>query len=224
VAFMRKLLCLAALALVFAACDPTIQKFEVTPAQLPCPGNVLVEWEGDADGGWLKADQPVTPPFPATVLKKGTLTEKVTQTTTFTFSYPSAAHREKTVTVANMNCGGGGSGCGPKTVLLTGICTSASMGPSYTIANVSANGAPGNLTQLVSNADFPVHVLHAGQEIALGANGAPIFPLPVVPAAGDYTITVPGQVGLTICKDAGPTSGTTDAPPVQLTITPTCPP
>lgn len=221
---MRKLVCLAALALLLPACDPTIKKFEVTPATLPCPGNVLVEWEGDGDGGRLEADQPVTPPFPATVLKKGTLTEKVTKTTNFTFFYPSAAHREKTVTVTKQDCGGGGAGCGPKTILLTGTCTSAAMGPSYTTANVSVNGAPGNLTQLVSNVDFPVHVLHAGQEIALGAGGAPIFPLPVVPAAGDYTIIVPGQPGLLICKDAGPTSGTTEAPPVQLTITPTCPP
>jgi hypothetical protein len=67
-------------------------------------------------------------------------------------------------------------------------------------------------------------VLHAGQEIALGANGGPIIlPLPAVPAAGDYTITIPGQVGQMVCAGAGPTSGTTEAPTIHITVTPTCP-
>lgn len=57
------------------------------------------------------------------------------------------------------------------------------------------------------------------------AGGGPLFPpLPAVPAAGDYTITVPGDVGLKICVESGPTSGTTDAPVVLLMITPTCDP
>ena len=49
----------------------------------------------------VRGDEPaVSPPFPATVLKQGSLVEQVGQTTNFTFFYPSAAHRDKTVTVA----------------------------------------------------------------------------------------------------------------------------
>jgi hypothetical protein len=221
---MRKLVTSVLVALAFAACDPTIRKFTVVPEKLPCPGPVTITWEGDADGGRLQADQPVSPALPPTVLKSGTKIENVTATTTFTFFYPSAAHREKTVTVTNASCGGGGTSCGVQTLTFTGTCFSSAQGPSYITLNVPAAGAPGNLANLMSDADFPVHVQHAGQDIALGAGGGPIFPLPAVPAAGDYTITVPGQVGQTVCADSGPTSGTTDAPVIHISVTPTCPP
>lgn len=65
---------------------------------------------------------------------------------------------------------------------------------------------------------------HAGADIALGAGGGPIFGIPPgTPAAGDYTITVPGQTGVLVCQGAGPTMGSFPAPPVTLMITPTCP-
>ena len=179
------LICLVTL----AACDPTIKSFDVTPPKLSCPGAVTLAWHGDADGGRLEADQPVSPAFPATVLKQGTLTELVTKTTTFTFFYPSAAHREKTVTVTNAKCP---STCGPQVLTFTGTCSSGS-GPSYVVQNLGATEAPGNITQIVSDADFPVHVQHDGADIALGAGGGPIGPLPMVPAAGTYTITVPDR-------------------------------
>jgi len=222
---MKKIVIAFALAAFFSACDPTIKKFEVVPDKMQCGGDVTITWEGDADGGRLEADQPVTPALPPTVLKKGTKTEQVSTTTTFKFFYPSAAHREKTVTVVNSNCGGPGPDgpCGPQTLTFTGTCVSAQSGPNYNTQNVSSALAPGNLVNLTSDADFPVHVQHAGQDIALGAGGGPIFPLPAVPAAGDYTITVPGQVGQMVCVGAGPTSGTTDAPVVHLIVTPTCP-
>jgi len=220
---MRHLLVVVCL-FALPACDPGIKTFDVTPAQLSCPGSVTVTWEGDADGGRLEADQPVTPPFPPTVLKKGSKVEQVTTTTNFTFFYPSAAHREKTVTVANANCGGpGGPGCGPQTLTFTGTCSQGS-GPSYITLNVNAAGAPGNLKDLTSDADFPVHVQHAGADIALGAGGGPLFPpLPAVPAAGSYTITVPGQVGIGVCDGGGATRGGGDAPVIHITVTPTCP-
>lgn len=209
------MVCLVAL----AGCDPTIKSFDVTPAQLSCPGKVTVAWHGDADGGRLEADQPVLPPFPATVLKQGSLVEQVTKTTTFTFFYPSAAHREKTVNVTNAACP---SACGPQLLTFTGTCSSGS-GPSYVTLNLGAAEAPGNITQIVSDADFPIHVQHAGTDIALGAGGGPIGPLPVVPAAGSYTITVPGQVGVNVCNGAGSTMGGGPAPTVHLTVTPSCP-
>jgi hypothetical protein len=224
---MRNLLGLVPLALLLAACDPTIKKFEVTPTELPCPGNVKLTWEGDADGGRVQADTSVSPPLPDTVLKTGTLTEKVSATTTFMYFFPSAAHREKTVTVKNAKCGTGpGPGCGPQTIALTGNCTSSANGPSYDTQSLTILAAPGKLVQIVSDADFPVHVSHNGKDIALGAGGAPIGMLPVVDAAGAYTITVPGQAGPNICAGAGgPTGGDmTEAPTVHLTITPTCPP
>ena len=209
------LVCLTAL----VACDPTIKSFDVTPAQLSCPGPVTVSWHGDANGGRLEADQAVSPPFPATVLKQGSLVEQVGKTTTFTFFYPSAAHREKTVHVSSATCP---SNCGPQGLTFTGTCSSGA-GPAYITLNLGAAEAPGNVAQLLSDADFPVHVLHAGADIALGAAGGPIGPLPAVPAAGSYTITVPGQVGVNVCNGAGPTRGGGPAPTVHVTVTPTCP-
>ena len=176
------LMCLVGL----VACDPTIKSFDVTPAQLSCPGPVTLAWHGDADGGRLEADQTVSPPFPATVLKQGTLVEQITKTTTFTFFYPSAAHREKSVTVTSATCP---STCGPRVLTFTGTCSSGS-GPSYVMQNLGAAEAPGNITEIISDADFPVHVQHAANDIALGAGGGPIGPLPTVPAAGGYTISV----------------------------------
>ena len=221
---MKKIVVAFVTAVVFCACDPTIKKFDVVPAQLQCPGNVTVTWQGDGDGGHIDADQPVTPALPKIVVAQGSMVEAVTKTTTFTFFYPRAAHREKTVTVASQNCGGPGPGgsCGPQVLTFHGSCFSAQSGPSYDTQNAGAAAAPGNLVNLTSDADFPVHVQHAGQDIALGAGGGPLFPLPAVPAAGDYTITVPGQVGQMVCAGAGPTSGTTDAPVVHITVTPTC--
>lgn len=221
---MNKIIVAFVAAVLFCACDPTIKKFEVMPENLQCPGNVTITWQGDADGGRIQADQPVTPALPPTVLKQGSMVEKVSTTTTFMYFFPSAAHREKTVTVASQNCGGPGPGgsCGPQVLTFTGTCLSAQSGPNYITQSLGSASAPGNLVNLMSDADFPVHVQHAGQDIALGAGGGPIVPLPAVLAAGDYTITVPGQVGQMVCAGSGPTSGTTDAPVVHITVTPTC--
>ena len=214
---MRTLLLVAAL-FGIAGCDPTIKKFEVSPAHLECPGTVNLTWLGDADGGRIQADQPVSPLLPSTVVKQGSLVEHVTATTTFTFFYPSAAHREKTVQVASANCP---SSCGVQVLEFTGTCATSS-GPSYIMLSLSASVAPGNIQQLVSDADFPVHVQHAGADIALGAAGGPILPLPAVAAAGGYTISVPGQVGVLVCNGAGPTKGGGPAPTVHISVTPTC--
>lgn len=209
-------------------CDPLIKKFDVVPAQVNCSGNVTVSWEGQDKGLHLTADAPVSPPIPDTGLilpKVGTKIENVTQTTEFTLYYPGAGHREKSVFVTHNNCGGGPTGCGPSQITLNGTCFNAQSGPQYETKNVSVAVAPGALVNLTSNADFPVHVQHAGTDIALGAGGGPIFPIPPgTPAAGSYTITVPGQVGVLVCEGAGPTMGSVPSPPVTLTITPTCPP
>ncbi|HWS72433.1 MAG TPA: hypothetical protein VN605_09975, partial [Thermoanaerobaculia bacterium] len=159
---MRRLLSALAAATLLAACDPTIKKFEVVPEKLQCSGNVKLTWEGDADGGRLAADHAVTPALPDSVLKTGTLTTKVTQTTTFKFFYPSAAQREKSVVVENTNCGGPvpmPPSCGDQTLTFTGTCISSMSGPSYISLNVDASAAPGALKQLTTDADFPVHVL-----------------------------------------------------------------
>lgn len=225
---MRKAV-LVILALVAATgCDPLIQKFDVVPQQVNCSGPVTITYQGQDKGLHLTADQPVSPaiPDPALILpKSGTQIETVSQTTTFTLYYPGAGHREKTVTVTHNNCGGPGPGtCGPTQITLDGTCFNAQSGPQYGTKTVGAAIAPGALMNLTSNADFPVHVQHAGVDIALGAGGGPIFPIPPgTPAAGDYTITVPGQVGVLVCQGAGPTMGSVPAPPVTLTITPTCP-
>ena len=225
---MRKAV-LGLLALVAAAgCDPLIQKFDVVPQQVNCSGPVTITYQGQGNDLHLNADQPVSPPIPDGGLgglpKSGTKIETVSQTTTFTLYYPGAGHREKTVTVTHNNCGGGTGPCGPTQITLNGTCFNAQSGPQYETKNVTVAVAPGALVNLTSNADFPVHVLHGGTEIALGAGSGPIFPIPPgTPAAGSYTITVPGQVGVLVCDGAGPTMGSFPAPPVTLTITPTCP-
>jgi len=158
--------------------------------------------------------------LPPTVLKHGSLVENVTTTTTFHFFYPSAAQRFKTVTVAKPSC----AACAVQTLTFTGQCTTPQNGPSYITVNVNSAVAPGLLKDLVSDADFPLHVLHAGQDIALGAGGGPVFPpLPSVPAAGDYSIYVPGVVGQQLCAGSGPTGGgMIDGPVIHLKVTPTC--
>lgn len=217
---MRRAFALSLVVLFACGCDPTIQTFTVTPTKLACPGDVTVHWKGSGKGGHLDANHPVTPQLPSLVPKTGSLGEHVTETTTFTFFYPGAGHREETVSVDSPTCA---VNCMPTTLQFTGTCVSNSAPPNYTPLSVSAATAPGKLTQLLNMADFPVHVWHAGQEIALGVAGGPILPLPDVPAAGDYNITLPGQVGLTACAGAGPTRGAFAAPPVTIVVTPTCP-
>lgn len=58
---------------------------------------------------------------------------------------------------------------------------------------------------------------------ALGAGGGPIGPLPLVPAAGSYTITMPGQVGINVGSGAGLTNGGGPASTVHVTVTQSCP-
>jgi len=206
--------------LTLADCDPIIRKFEVTPQQLQCAGPVSVVWDASDQGGHLETDHPVIPPLPSTApTATGSQMVTVTQTTEFKFYFPGAGHREQLVNV---------SGQAKATQLnFTGTCDAVA-GPAYGAIPVSAAQAPGKLTKLTSNADWPVHVFINGQEIALGAGGEPIFPLPNVTAAGTYTITVPGVVGPGICKDAGAEGGgpvgggTVPAPPVTISVTGSC--
>jgi hypothetical protein len=226
---MRNKLVLALLAIVAGVgCDPLIHKFEVVPDTLQCPGKVTLTWKADDKGVHLNSSAPVVPATPAILPKEGTRQELVSETTEFTLYYPGAGHREKTVTVVGGNQCGGGPGpgpCGPSAMTFHGQCTSANMGPSYDMHSLPAASAPGAITMMFNDASFPVHVFINGAEIALGAGGGPMPPLqPGTLAAGSYTITVPGQAGLNICQGAGPTSGTTDAPPVTIHVTPTCPP
>jgi len=205
--------------LTLAGCDPIIRKFEVTPAQLQCAGQVSVFWEASDKDGRLETDHPVIPPLPASAPSSGSQLVTVQQTTEFKYYFPGAGHREKVVSV---------SGEAKATQLnFTGTCDAVN-GPAYGPIAVSATKAPGKLTKLTSNADWPVHVFINGQEIALGAGGEPIFPLPDVTAAGTYTITVPGVVGPGVCKEAGAEGGgpvgggTVPAPPVTISVTGSC--
>jgi hypothetical protein len=225
---MRKAVLVILALLAATGCDPLIKKFDVVPQQVNCSAPVTVSWEGQGNDLHLNADQPVSPAIPDGGLgglpKVGSKIETVSQTTEFTLYYPGAGHREKTVTVTHNNCGGGPGPCAPTQITLNGTCFNAQSGPQYEVKNVSLAVAPGALVNLTSNAAFPVHVQHAGADIALGAGGGPIFAIPPgTPAAGSYTITVPGQTGVLVCQGAGPTMGSVPAPPVTLTITPTCP-
>jgi hypothetical protein len=215
---MRNIL-LAGSLLLLAACDPLIRKFDVTPADLPCAGNVTVAWKGDAAGGELNANPPVTPALPDPAPAEGSQVVTVQQTTTFGYLYPGAGHREKTVTVH--------TNPPAKQLHFTGQCTSASPSPVFTTASIGADEIPGKITSIQTDADWPIHVFINGQEIALQAGGGPITPLPNVAAAGTYTIQVPGLAGQLVCQSAGggggPTGGeTVDVPAVNVTITGSC--
>lgn len=219
---MRKLIYVALLAVLSFGCEPTIKYFNVQPTSTSCGGSVTLNWRISVGVGEMSADQPVVPSLnpPQPVNNQGSRVEQVTKTTKFKLSLPYGGEQTVTVTV-NQPCV-----CGVQTLTFTGTCFNANQGPTYSVQNVNVNVAPGNLKDLQNDADFPVHVLHAGADIALSAGGGPIFPLPAVPAAGDYTIVVPGQVGQKVCMDAtGPVGGgQAEAPPVHLKVTPTCPP
>ena len=216
-------------AALLTACDPSIKEFKVVPDTVNCSGTVTLSWKANGDAVHLKASQPVTPAIPdegiQTLPKEGSRQELVTQTTEFTLYYPGAGHREQTVTVTKNNCPGPiPGGCGPVALTFNGTCFSAAQGPQYDTKSIAIADGPGNITAMTNDADFPVHVQHAGFDIALGAGSGPIFNLPPnIPAAGSYTIMVPGAVGTNICAGAGPTQGSFPAPPVTIHVTPTCP-
>lgn len=226
---MRKLLSLLALAAVTGlGCQPRVLILTVTPSNVAvAPAKVKVHWKLSAGTAEISADKPVTPKL---VPKKpidaeGDLEFDVCETTTFKVEPHYGGERTVTVTVAKP-CGPGGVACSNQTMTFQGTCFSAQQGPSYTNFNVSPNVVAGNIKDLISDADFPVHVIHNGQTIALGANGGPLFPpIPPMPAAGDYTIIVPGAVGQKVCEDAtGPVGGgQADAPEVHVTLVPECP-
>jgi hypothetical protein len=154
---MRHLLALVCLG-ALVACDPAIKSFDVTPAQLACPGSVTLSWQGQGDGLHLDADQPVTPALPAIVSKQGFAhRERLEDDDLYGLLPWRRASREERAGRQRELSGGPGS-CGPQTLTFTGTCSGGGSGPSYVMQNLSAAAAPGNITQIVSDADFPVHV------------------------------------------------------------------
>ena len=224
---MRKALYVAVLIAVSIGCQPRVLFFNANPSSAQVgPVNVTLNWKLTAGDGYLSSDKPVTPSLlpPRKVNTQGSDTFSVCKTTTFKLEPHYGGERTVTVNVGKP-CDAPVP-CTNAVLTFTGTCPSAQQPPDYGAAQmVNAGGAPGALKDLVSDADFPVHVLHAGQDIALGAGGGPIFPLPNVPAAGDYQIYIPGQLGLNICQDAtSPVGGgQADAPTIHLTVVPTCP-
>jgi hypothetical protein len=222
---MRKLFAVIVVAVVCFGCEPQIIYFNVQPSSVAAgPASVTLNWKISVGDGEISADQPVMPKLnPAQkVNNQGSMqVQQVCKTTTFKLALPYGGERTAKVNVAQP-CG---SNCGDQHLTFTGSCPSALQGPVYGTQTVNAAVAPGNLMNLVSDASFPIHVSHAGQDIALSAFGGPIGALPTVPAAGDYIISVPGQVGLNVCANApSPVGGgTAEAPVVHLTVTPTCP-
>jgi hypothetical protein len=220
---MRKLMYIAVLAVLCFGCEPQIKHFTVQPTSTICGGSVTLDWRISVGDGELSADQPVIPSLnpPKKVNSQGSMVETITKTTTFKLSLPYGGEQTVKVTVSQPCT------CGNQVLTFTGTCFSNQQGPTYDHQTAKANLVAGNLKDLQSDASFPVHVLHAGADIALSAFGGPIGPLPVVPAEGDYTIVIPGQVGQKVCADAiGPVGGggQADAPVVHLTVVPNCPP
>lgn len=221
---MRKALYVVLLAVVSFGCQPKILIFKAQPSSAAAgPVNVTLNWKISQGDGTLSADQKVTPSLepPQGVNKQGSKTFKICKTTTFKLELPYGGERTVTVNVSKP-CDAPVP-CTSQVLTFTGTCT-AGQPPSYGSQTVSLNGAPGNLQNLFTDADFPIHVLHAGADIALSAGNGPIGALPAVPAAGDYQIYVPGQTGINVCQEAtSPVGGgNADAPPVQLTVVPTC--
>ncbi|HEX8173160.1 MAG TPA: hypothetical protein VF824_21680 [Thermoanaerobaculia bacterium] len=200
---MRKVWLLVGASAMLAACDPLIRRFNVTPPQLACSGEVLVSWEGTDAGGHLETSEPVTPSLPFDAPAKGSQKVLVEKTTTFVFRYPGAGHRDQTVNVADTP--------EVKTLTFSGGCTGAPS-PTFNTVTISAADAPGKLTSITTDADWPIHVFHNGTEVALAPGAGPIFTLPDLTAAGDYTITVPGVPGEDLCKGSGGPTGGGDPP------------
>jgi hypothetical protein len=221
---LRTLLYVAiALAVIGLGCQPKVLILNVQPSAVAAgPMKVTVNWKLSAGTGELSSDKPVVPKLvpKKPVGAQGSAEFEVCETTTFKLEPHYGGERTTTVTVAKP-CG---ADCGQKVLTFTGTCQSALQGPNYGPQNVSASIGNGNLLDLISDADFPVHVLHLNQDIALGANGGPLLPLPAVPAAGDYQIYIPGQLGQQICADAtSPVGGgPADAPEIHLTVVPKC--
>lgn len=217
---MRNNLVLSLLgALLLTACDPVIRKFEVQPQQLQCSGQVLVSWEISGPGGKLGTSKPVTPPLPSDPPLKGSQSVTVTESTDFSFVVPGAGHKHQSVKVSGTPQ--------PKMITFQGQCNGAGSGPLYNSVNVTAAEAPGKLTSVQGlGLDFPVHVFLNGTQIALGADGQPLFPLPDLPAAGSYTVQIPGVPGEEICKEAGggdPVGGgTAPAPEIAIAVKGSC--
>lgn len=222
---MRKLIYVVLLAIVCFGCEPQIKSFTVQPSSVRAgPASVAVNWRISVGDGELSADMPVTPSLnpPQKVNSQGSRVEQVCKTTTFKLTLPYGGESTAIVTVAQP-CG---AGCGQQILTFTGTCFSANQGPTYDPQTANPIQAFGNLQNLLSDADFPVHVQHAGADIAMSAGGGPLFPpVSAVPAAGVYNITVPGAVGMKVCADAtGPLGGgQAPAPPVHITVIPTCP-
>ncbi len=223
---MRSLLCLLALAaLAGFGCQPKILTFDAQPSSVPAgPAKVKLDWKFSHHKGYLSSNKPVKPALdpPKPVGTQGTLDVEVCETTTFKLEAYYGGERTITVPVSQ-KCGAGA--CSNQVLTFTGTCTSASQGPTYSTETVSAALVSGDLKDLMSDADFPIHVFHADEEIPMGAGGGPLSALPVVDAAGDYTITIPGAVGQQVCKDATDPlgGGTAEAPVVHLTVVPACP-
>jgi hypothetical protein len=223
---MRKALYAVILAVVSVGCQPKVWIFTAQPSSAAAgPVNVELNWKIRWGGGDLSSDQPVKPSLnpKLPVDPEGSKTFEVCKTTTFTLE-PRYGGDSRKVTVNVAKACDAPEPCGNQVLTFMGTCPSAGQGPSYPVQTVSS-GAPGNLQNLISDADFPVHVLHGGFDIALGAGGGPIGALPNVAAAGDYQIYVPGQLGIDICKEAtSPVGGgQADAPVVHLTVVPACP-
>ncbi|MFL6248679.1 MAG: hypothetical protein ACJ74H_21830 [Thermoanaerobaculia bacterium] len=221
---MRKLLSLVALAAVVGfGCQPKVLILNVSPASVVNgPATVKVNWKLSAGTAEISSDKPVKPVLVPKkgIGEQGTLEFEVCETTTFKVEPHYGGERTTTVTVAKP-CG---TECGNRVLTFTGTCVSSSQGPAYITQNVP-NFVTGNVKDLFSDADVPIHVFHAGLEVALGASGGPVFPpVPPMPAAGDYTITMPGAPGMKVCEDAiGPTGGgTVEAPVVHITVIPAC--
>jgi hypothetical protein len=218
---MRKVIYVALLAVVSFGCEPQIKYFNVQPSSVACGATVTLNWGISVGDGEISADQPVVPSLnpPKKVNTQGSMIEQVSKTTTFKLSLPYGGEQTATVTV-NQPCT-----CGNQILTFTGTCLTANQAPSYNTQTAPANLVAGNLQNLLSDADFPITVSHAAVFIQVGAGGGPIGPLPVVPAAGDYTISVPGQVGMNVCANAsGPVGGgPAPAPTVHLTVVPACP-
>jgi hypothetical protein len=222
---MRKLLSLIAVAAVVGfGCQPKVLILNVQPsAVVHGPAKVKVTWKLSAGTGELSSDKPVKPVL---VPKKpigaqGELEYEVCETTTFKVEPHYGGERTTTVTVEKP-CG---TECGNQVLTFTGTCQFSNQGPTYNTQNIP-NFVTGNIKDMFSDASVPIHVFHLNQTIALSAFGGPVFPpVPPMPAAGDYTITMPGAAGIKVCADAmGPTGGgePVEAPVVHITVVPAC--
>jgi hypothetical protein len=222
---MRTVL-LASLA-VLAACDPRRPHIRVSPETVCAGETVVVSWRADDDRPGhpsgtpirILADRPTTPSLGSEESNgwrdpRGVLEVMVTESTTFMAVVPGGASNDPREPGSRVTVRTGGT-----TNFLahfTGECRDGAP-PYYAPRTLSGFG---RIARVVSNAEVPVQVIHAGESFPVPPGAGIGFPTPILPVAGDYTIIPSLPITMRCVNSAG--MPIAPPPPIELVVTGDC--